>query len=396
MSQPEITVEVSVVIPCLNEHETIGVCVDKSLESFRDHDITGEVIVADNGSQDGSVEIAMRRGARVVHVREKGYGSALMGGIAEARGRFVIMGDADDSYDFREIPRFLEKLREGYDIVQGCRFPSGGGRIMKGAMPLLHRWFGNPLLSYLVRIMFGAGINDVYCGMRGFSKEFYRGLAQQCTGMEFATEMIIKATLYKAKMTEVPITLHKDGRVKHKPHLRTFHDGWRTLRFYLLYSPNWLFVLPGSVLTLVGLAGFLLGFFGVKIGAAGLGGHTVAVSGLLIILGSQSVIVGIYVNVFSVVEQLRPAARFTNFFLDDFRLEYGILAGLFMMLVGFTTIGALFTHWAGKGFGPLDYTFSIRWIILGATLSALGFQNIVGSFLLSTISLHRRWPDFRL
>ena len=213
--------EVSVVMPCLNEADTLDVCLEKAQRALCEHQIAGEIIVADNGSTDGSQAIAARRGARVVHVESKGYGNALMGGIAAVRGRFVIMGDADDSYDFLEIPRFVEKLREGFDVVQGCRLPSGGGKVMPGAMPLSHRWWGNPMFSSMTRRMFHAPIHDVYCGMRGFTKEFYDRLCPRCTGMEFATEMIIKASLYGERIAEVPITLYPDGRKSHAPHLKT-------------------------------------------------------------------------------------------------------------------------------------------------------------------------------
>jgi glycosyltransferase involved in cell wall biosynthesis len=222
--------EVSVVMPCLNEADTLETCLAKAQRSLCEHEIAGEIIVADNGSTDGSQAIATRMGARVIHVESKGYGNALMGGIAAARGKFVIMGDADDSYDFLEMPLFVEKLRAGYELVQGCRLPSGGGKVLPGAMPLLHRWWGNPMFSSMTRRMFHAPIHDVYCGMRGFTKEFYYRLNPRCTGMEFATEMIIKASLYGEKIAEVPITLYPDGRKSHAPHLKTFRDGWRTFR----------------------------------------------------------------------------------------------------------------------------------------------------------------------
>src|SRR5262245_32245392 len=224
--------ELSVVIPCLNEADTIGTCVEKAQRALREAAIVGEVVVADNGSTDGSREIAARLGARVVAVAERGYGNALMGGIAAARGRFVLMGDADDSYDFLELPKFVARLREGHDLVQGCRLPAGGGTVRPGAMPFLHRYLGNPLFSMLARWWFAAPIHDVYCGMRGFRKAWYERLGQRCTGMEFATEMIVKSSLFGASIAEVPITLHPDGRRAHAPHLRTFRDGWRTLRFF--------------------------------------------------------------------------------------------------------------------------------------------------------------------
>ena len=225
--------ELSVVMPCLNEAETLASCIEKAQRILRDYQITGEVIVADNGSEDGSLAIAERLGARVIHVPSRGYGNALMGGIETARGQYIIIGDADNSYDFLEIPNFLEKLREGYALVQGCRLPGGGGTVKKGAMPFLHRWLGNPLFSLFVRWWFQAPIHDVYCGLRGFTRELYARLDQRCTGMEFATEMIIKSALRGERMVEVPITLHPDGRTSHASHLRTFRDGWRTLRFLL-------------------------------------------------------------------------------------------------------------------------------------------------------------------
>jgi len=265
LSTQDSAPEVSVVMPCLNEADTLEVCIRKALAAFVEGNIQGEVIVADNGSTDGSQTIAERAGARVVPVSARGYGSALMGGIAAARGRFVIMGDADDSYDFGEVPRIVAKLREGHSLVQGCRLPSGGGKVMPGAMPFLHRWWGNPMFSFLSRHWFKTPIHDIYCGLRGFTKELYERLDQRCTGMEFATEMIIKASLYGEKIAEVPITLHPDGRKAHKPHLKTFRDGWRTLRFFLLYSPRWLFLLPGLLMIFVGILGYGLALEGMSV-----------------------------------------------------------------------------------------------------------------------------------
>lgn len=229
-------IELSVVIPCLNEADTIAGCVNKARQAIRENGIVAEIIVADNGSTDESADIAKRMDVRVVPVATRGYGSALMGGIASAKGRFIIMGDADGSYDFEQIPRFLDKLREGYDLVQGCRLPAGGGTVLPGAMPFLHRWGGNPLFSLIAQRWFHAPIHDVYCGMRGFRREAYERLDQQCTGMEFATEMIVKASLFGLRIAEVPITLHRDGRSQHSRHVKTFSDGWRTLRFLDLQS----------------------------------------------------------------------------------------------------------------------------------------------------------------
>src|SRR5262250_443097 len=280
--------EVSVVIPCLNEADSLEACIAKAQRALGEHRISGEIIVADNGSTDGSQAIATRMGARLVHVEAKGYGNALMDGIAAARGRFVIMGDADDSYDFLQLPRFVNKLREGFNLVQGCRFPSGGGTVLPGAMPFLHRWWGNPMFSRMARGMFHTAIHDVYCGMRGFTRELYDRLDQRCTGMEFATEMIIKASLYGEKIAEVPITLHPDGRKAHKPHLKTFRDGWRTLRFFLLYSPRWLFLMPGLLLVLVGLIGYALALPGITLAGMTLDAHSLLFASLAILCGCQS------------------------------------------------------------------------------------------------------------
>src|SRR3954464_13744209 len=251
-------IEVSVIMPCLNEADTLATCIQKARSAMESAGIAGEIVVADNGSSDDSIAIARAGGARVVAVPDKGYGSALMGGIAAARGRFIIMGDADDSYDFGEAPKFVHRLREGYDLVQGCRLPSGGGTVARGAMRTLHRWWGNPMFSWMVRHWFRAPVNDVHCGLRAFTKALYLRLDQRCTGMEFASENVIKASMLGAKIAEVPVTLYKDGRTAHAPHLKTFRDGWRHLRFYLMYSPRWLFLLPGAALLFAGLLGYAL------------------------------------------------------------------------------------------------------------------------------------------
>src|SRR5438105_14661399 len=267
-------IEVSVVVPCLNEGDTLAGCIEKARQDCSEHSIAGEIVVADNGSTDLSRAIAERHGARVVMIKEPGYGSALMGGIAAASGQFVLIGDADDSYDFLELPKIVEKLREGFDLVQGCRLPAGGGSIRPGAMPFLHRWIGNPVFSFLARRWFGAPINDVYCGLRGFTKSMYKRLDQRCTGMEFATEMIIKASLHGEKITEVPITLHRDGRTSHAPHLKTFRDGWRTFRYFLMCSPRWLFLIPGVAFIGFGLLGYLVAMPGLRIGHSTFDAHT--------------------------------------------------------------------------------------------------------------------------
>lgn len=382
--------EVSVVMPCLNEEDTLEVCLRKALESFKTHGINGEVIVADNGSTDSSTAIAERMGARVVNVRKKGYGNALMGGIESARGRFVIMGDADDSYDFLELHKFVEGLRKGAELVQGCRLPGGGGKIAVGAMPWSHRWIGNPFFSLLVRNWFGAPIHDVYCGMRGFTKDLYDRLDLRCTGMEFATEMIIKATLFKATIKEVPITLHKDGRISHPPHLRTMRDGWRTLRFFMIYSPRWLFLLPGFALIALGLLGYALAMPGVKIMGATLDAHTLLFASVAILCGYQSILFALFTKTFAISEGLMPEDPRLNRFYELVNLEKGLIFGGVLFLVGVALLCCAIFQWYQAGFGPMDYARTMRWVIPGSTLTALGFQTLLGSFFDSVLGMRRK------
>ena len=387
---PEPPVEVSVVMPALNEADTIEACVEKALRAFRESAIVGEVIVADNGSTDGSQRLAETLGARVVRVEARGYGSALMGGIAAARGQFVVMGDADDSYDFLQTPRFVAKLREGFDLVQGCRLPSGHGTIEKHAMPFLHRWLGNPLFSLLARRWFKAPIHDVYCGLRGFRKDFQQSLDQRCTGMEFATEMIIKSTFARARITEVPVTLRRDGRKSHAPHLRTFRDGWRTLRFFLLFSPRWLFLLPGLLLVIIGLLGYALALPAVKIGPATFDAHTLLFSSLFILLGYQSALFALFTKTFAINEGLLPSdANFERFF-RLVNLERGIVLGLGALTLGLGMLLGAVLFWTRVGFGQLDYARTMRWVIPGATLTALGFQTILSGFFVSILGMKRK------
>lgn len=384
------TPEVSIVIPCLNEAETLGVCIEKAQRSLSGNNIAYEIVVADNGSTDGSQEIATNLGARVVNVSAKGYGNALMGGISSARGKFVIMGDADDSYDFLESPKFVRKMREGFELVQGCRLPRGGGKVTPGAMPLLHRWWGNPMFSLMVRWWFHAPINDVYCGLRGFSKELYNRLQLRCTGMEFATEMIIKSSLYGVRIAEVPITLHPDGRKSHAPHLRTFRDGWRTLRFFLMYSPRWLFLIPGILLIVSGLIGYMLALPGVTIGAVTFDAHTLIFASLAILCGYQAVLFAIFTKVFAISEGLLPEDSRLNRFFDLFPLERGLLMGAGALLTGIVLLLLAVNQWREADFGPLEYSQTMRWVIPGATLTALGFQTILSGFFVSILGLRRK------
>ena len=383
-------IELSVVMPCLNEADTLEACIRKALRAMDEHRISGEVIVADNGSTDGSQDIALRCGARVVSVSARGYGNALMGGISAARGRFVIMGDADDSYDFLDVPGFVAKLREGAELVQGCRLPSGGGKVLPGAMPFSHRWIGNPLFSSLVRRWFGAPIHDVYCGLRGFTKELFNRLDLRCTGMEFATEMIIKASLYKARIAEVPITLHPDGRKAHAPHLKTFRDGWRTLRFFLMYCPKWLFLMPGLALILLGVVGYALALPGVQIGRVVFDAHTLLFATLALLMGYQSVLFAIFTKTFAVNEGLMPEDPAYLRFFQVINLERGLLIGTAALLVGISLLAAAFMIWQSTGFGRLDYAVTMRWVIPGAALAALGFQTVLSGFFVSILGMHRR------
>ncbi len=383
-------VELSVVIPCLNEAETLGTCIRKAQRTMAEHGINGEIVVADNGSTDGSPEIAAELGARVVSVAGKGYGRALMGGIAAAQGRYVIMGDADDSYDFTEIPRFLERLREGYDLVQGCRLPSGGGRILPGAMPPLHRWWGNPMFSLLVRQWFKAPIHDVYCGLRGFSKRLYERLGLQCTGMEFAVEMVIKSSLFQERIAEVPITLHPDGRKKRAPHLRTFRDGWRTLRFFLMYSPRWLFLVPGLVLILVGVLGYALALPGLTLGGVTLDVHTLLFASLFLLMGYQSLQFSILTKTFAIAEGLLPPDPRLERFYRVVPLERGLFLAAVAGLGGVLLLGIAARQWQVTGFGDLDYARTMRVVIPGVTLASLGFQTVLSGFFLSILGIPRR------
>lgn len=377
-------------MPCLNEADTLEVCIRKAFRGIENSAVEGEVIVADNGSTDGSIEIGERLGARVVRIAEKGYGNALMGGIAAAQGEFVIMGDADDSYDFLEIFKFVEKLKSGADLVQGCRLPSGGGMVKHGAMPFLHRWWGNPMFSFLVRLWFGAPIHDVYCGLRGFRKDFQQSLEQRCTGMEFATEMIIKSSLRCAKISEVPITLHPDGRKSHAPHLKTFRDGWRTLRFFLMCSPKWLFLLPGFLLVIFGVLATSLALPGVKIGPATFDAHTLLFGSLAFILGYQAIVFAIMTKAFAVSERFMARDERLLGFFRVATLERGLIFGGVAFAGGLALLGAAIFQWWQAGFGPLDYSYTMRWVIPGATLSALGFQTILFSFFISMMGINRK------
>ena len=313
-----------------------------------------------------------------------------MGGIEAARGRYVVMADADESYDFGETPRFIDQLRKGYALVQGCRLPSGGGTILPSAMPSLHRWLGNPLLSFLARRWFRTPVHDVYCGMRGFSVDLYKRLGLRCTGMEFATEMIIKASLNREPIAEVPITLHPDGRKAHPPHLRTFRDGWRTLRLFLLFSPRWLFLVPGVLLVVLGVAGYVIALPGLTVGIVTFDVHTLLFASLSILAGQQAISFALFAKSFAIGEGLLPLDPRTARFFQFATLERGLLLGGLSVIVGLSLLGVTAFEWWRVGFGGLDYAQTMRWAIPGATLTALGLQTVFASFFTSLLGMRRR------
>lgn len=382
--------ELSVVIPCLNEAETIEVVLREARTALEAAGIVGEIVVGDNGSTDGSQAIATRNGARVEAVTARGYGSALMGGIAASRGKFVIMGDADASYDFGAIPGFVAKLRAGADLVMGCRLPSGGGRVLPGAMPFLHRWWGNPMFSWMVRTWFKAPIHDVHCGMRAFTRATYDRLELRCTGMEFASEMVIKAALARVRVDEVPITLRPDQRKTRGAHLRTFRDGWRHLRFYLMYSPRWLFLLPGVLLLLLGAIGYGLALPARRIGGAEFDVNALLFASLFVILGYQSILFAVLTKAFAVTEGMLPSTPQFERFFRVFNLERGLAAGVGVTVAGLVLLLAVAWQWWQGGFGPLDYRETLRLTIPGVMLTALGAQTVLSSFFASILGLRRR------
>jgi glycosyltransferase involved in cell wall biosynthesis len=384
------TPELSVVMPCLNEADTIAIVIEKAQRAIRENGIAAEIVIADNGSTDGSQDIARALGVRVVPVEQRGYGAALMGGINAVRGTYVIMGDADDSYDWGEIPRFLAKLREGFDLVQGCRLETGGGTVEPGAMPFLHRWWGNPMFSALARWWFRTPIHDIHCGMRAFRRDMWLSLDQRCTGMEFASEMVIKASLFGAKTAEIPVTLSPDGRTSHPPHLKTFRDGWRHLRFFLLFSPRWLFLMPGLALILAGAVGYALAMPRVRIGAMTFDVHTLLFASLAIICGYQSIAFALMTKVFAIVEGLLPEDPRLNRFFRVVNLESGLTIGALGMFVGLGLLGAAVHQWSTVDFGELNYEHTMRWVIPGVMLTALGFQTILSSFFASLMGMRRR------
>lgn len=380
-------IEVSVVMPCLNEAETLEKCIVKAQRALREANIAGEVVIADNGSTDGSAEIAKGLGARVVNVRAKGYGNALMGGIAAASGKYVVMGDADDSYDFGHIPRFVEQLRKGADVVMGNRFQGG---IQKDAMPPLHQYFGNPALTKLGRLFFRSPVGDFYCGLRGFRKDAYERMGLRTTGMEFATEMVVKATLLRMQIAEVPTTLSPDGRGR-PPHLRTWRDGWRTLRFFLLYSPRWLFLYPGLALMLVGtVLGLWLLPAARTVGGVTLDVHTLLYAGTFVLLGFQAIAFACFTKIFAISEGLLPPDAAMDKLFHYVTLEVGLAVGVVLMFAGLGASVYAVSGWGAQHFGMLDYSRTMRIVIPAALLLTMGAQTIFASFFMSVLGLRRK------
>jgi glycosyltransferase involved in cell wall biosynthesis len=382
-----IAPQLSIVMPCLNESRTLGSCIRKSFATMEQLGIMGEVIVADNGSTDGSQTIATQLGARVVPIAARGYGSALRGGIAAARSRYVIMGDSDDSYDFTQLGDFVRKLDEGYELVMGNRFQGG---IRRGAMPFLHRFLGNPVLSWLGRVFFACPVGDFQCGLRAFQKHAIDKLNLRTLGMEFSTEMVVKATLFNLRIAEIPTVLFRDGRDR-PPHLRTWRDGWRYLRFLLLYSPRWLFLYPGIGLFLLGVAISAWLLPGPRtIGKLTFDYHTLLFGAMTILVGFQSINFAAFSKLFATSEGLLPEDQFMNRLYRYITLEVGLIIGAILVLAGAAMWVFGLSYWHNHGFGPLDPEKTLRIVIPGFVSLTLGIQIILSSFFLSLLGMGRR------
>jgi hypothetical protein len=379
--------EVSFVLPCLNEAETLEVCIREIRECIETHGLDAEVIVADNGSTDESAEIARRAGAIVVSVAESGYGSALTGGFEAAQGRFLIMGDADQSYDFREAYPMIELMRAGADMVMGSRLR---GTIEPGAMPWLHRWLGNPALSAIARTLFRSNISDFHCGLRGLTKQAFIEIAPHTTGMEFATEVVAKAAARGMRIEEVPVTLRPDGRSR-PPHLRRWSDGWRHLRFMMTLSPRWTMLIPGLAITITGAALMLSVIAGpITIRGVRFDIHTLMVGGLLVVVGYQMMTTAVAARMFAVIEEIGPPSTPIRNAFERFTLERGIVLGLLLLTAGVVLLTVVAWRWAQSGFPDLDPVVTTRPVVVATTLVALGFQTLLMSFLLNMLAIPRR------
>jgi glycosyltransferase involved in cell wall biosynthesis len=379
--------EVTILMPCLNEAETIQICISKAIGWLQSSSLNGEVLVVDNGSTDQSRYLAEQAGARVVEVLERGYGNALMGGIQAARGRYIIMGDGDDSYDFSNLTAFLEQLRAGNDLVMGNRFTGG---IARGAMPALHQYLGNPVLTGVGRILFRTRCRDFHCGLRGFNRASILALDLRTTGMEFASEMVVKATLHSLRIAEVPTTLRPDGRSR-PPHLKSWRDGWRHLRFLLMYSPRWLFFYPGLALMAIGAVLFCLLLFGpLHIGTVVFDVHTLLYAAMAVMLGFQCVAFAVFTKVFAISEKLLPEDPRMQKVSRFVKLETGLIVGVFLTIIGLA--GAIYSLavWEMRGFGTMEPRQTLRIVIPSVTFLTIGFQIILYSFFLSILNLKRK------
>lgn len=382
----ENSLELTIVMPCLNEAETLEICITKARKFLEENGVSGEVVIADNGSTDGSQEIAERCGARLVNVPDKGYGSALNGGIKAAYGKYVIMGDADDSYNFLNLMPYVEKLREGYDLVMGNRFKGG---IEKGAMPFLHYYLGNPVLSFIGKLFFSIKVNDFHCGLRGFRKDAYLTMNLKTTGMEFASEMVVKAALLDMKMTEVPTTLSPDGRSR-PPHLRTWRDGWRHLRFLLMYSPKWLFLYPGVLITVLGLVlTAVLAYQPITIGNTVFDVHTMLYTALAALVGYQFMSFYTISKVYATSSGLLPMSKSFDKGYQLFNLERGLILGVVMLLVGIGLTIKAFMSWQSTDFGDLVPRDTLRDVIPAVMLIAISMQTLLNSFILGILGLKK-------
>lgn len=381
------SIELTILMPCLNEELTLATCINKANAFLEEHQISGEIVIGDNGSTDNSIAIAESLGARVARIPQKGYGSALIGGINAARGTYIIMGDSDDSYDFSKLMPYVEKLREGYDLVMGNRFKGGIG---EGAMPLLHRYLGNPVLSFIGRLFFDTNIKDFHCGLRGFNRERMLSIDLECTGMEFASEMVVKSILNDFKIAEVPTTLSKDGRDR-PPHLNTWRDGWRHLRFLLLYSPAWLFLYPGLFLFVVGLlVTITLLIKPVQLLGVELDIHTLVYSGASIFVGFQLLFFFVFSRTYASLNGLLPKGKLHHVYQKSFSLEKGLVMGAILLLAGFVLTIMAWSNWSATGFGDLDPRRTLRLVLPSVFLIIGGIQIAQSSFLLSILELKKR------
>lgn len=381
--------ELTILMPCLNEAGTLVSCISKARAFLARSGCTGEVVIADNGSTDGSQAIAAANGARVVHVAERGYGSALLAGIRAAHGKFVIMGDSDDSYDFSRLDAFVEQLRSGYQLVMGNRYRGG---IRPGAMPPLHRYFGNPMLTAIGRLFFGSGCGDFYCGLRGFDRQAILSLDLQARGMEFALEMLVKAAVLRLRVTEVPTTLSPDGRGR-PPHLRRWRDGWRSLRFFLLFSPRSLFLYPGFGLFAVGcLAMALLLPQKRVLGSVGFDVHTLLYASLAVVVGFQSMMFWVFAKVYGMRERIMPPDPWFRSLMSVVTLEAGLIVGASLLLGGLGLAVYALGTWGAEQFGALSYPETMRLVIPSSTAILLGFQIIYSAFFVSILEIRASRP----